>query len=103
VVTGEVTIAARDATVEGITINAGDWLGLADDKPVAAEDDFEDVAFAVVDRLLRGSRSLLTVLAGADAPPLDDLLARVAAAHPEVEVDVQEGGQPHYHLLLSAE
>ena len=35
--------------------------------------------------------------------PLDDLLERIATAHPGIEVDVQDGGQPHYHLLLSAE
>ena len=28
---------------------------------------------------------------------------RLAAQHPELELDVHEGGQPHYPLLLSAE
>jgi DAK2 domain fusion protein YloV len=103
VATGEVTIASRDVTVEGIDIKSGHWLGLAADRPVAAHDDFEDVAFAVADALLAGSRSLLTLLVGQEAPALDDLLARIEAAHPDVEIDVQDGGQPHYHLLLSAE
>jgi hypothetical protein len=31
------------------------------------------------------------------------VLARIESAHPDVEVDVQQGGQPHYALLLSAE
>jgi DAK2 domain fusion protein YloV len=103
VATGEVTIASRDVQLDGVEITAGHWLGLAGDKPVASDDDFEAAAFAVADRLLDGSRSLLTVLVGEDAPPLDDLLARIESAHPDVEVDVQQGGQPHYHLLLSAE
>ena len=46
---------------------------------------------------------MLTLLTGADEQPLDGLLERIAAAHPSLEVDVQEGGQPHYPLLLSAE
>ena len=45
----------------------------------------------------------MTLLVGEDDVPLDAVLGRVAADHPAVEVDVQEGGQPHYHLLLSAE
>jgi hypothetical protein len=45
----------------------------------------------------------LTVLVGDGAPGLDPLLERLAAEHPELEVDVHEGGQPHYALLLSAE
>jgi DAK2 domain fusion protein YloV len=103
VATGEVTIASRDVELDGVSIRAGGWLGLADDAPVAAGVDFDDVALAVADRLLAASRSLLTLLAGREAPALDTLLDRIAAAHPDVGVDLHEGGQPHYHLLLSAE
>jgi uncharacterized protein len=103
VATGEVTIASRDVELDGLAIRKGRWLGLAGDRPVAAADEFEDAAFAVAAELLEGGRSLLTLLAGAEAPPLEPLLERIAAAHPDVEVDLQQGGQPHYHLLLSAE
>jgi dihydroxyacetone kinase-like predicted kinase len=99
-----VTIASRDVELDGVTITKGHWLGLAEDRPVIAHDDFEDAAAAVADALLAGgSRSLLTLLVGADAPPLEPLLTRLADAYPDVEVDVQQGGQPHYHLFLSAE
>jgi len=103
VATGEVTIASRDVRMNGLAISKGGWLGLAGGEPVAGGETFEEVAFAVVDRLLAEPRDLLTILSGADAPPLDALLARIAGAHPDVDVDVQEGGQPDYHLLLSAE
>ena len=103
VTTGEVTIASRDVQMDGVAIRKGDWLGLAGGKPVAGGGDFDDVAYAVVDRLLTGPRELLTVLVGEDEAPLETLLARIADEHPAVEVDVQAGGQPHYHLLLAAE
>jgi DAK2 domain fusion protein YloV len=104
VATGEVTIASRDVQLDGVSIRKGAWLGLADDRPVVSDDDFEDAAFAVAGALLAGgTRGLLTLLAGEEAPPLDGLLARIGESHPDVEVDVQQGGQPHYHLLLSAE
>jgi dihydroxyacetone kinase-like predicted kinase len=104
VVTGEVTLASRDVSMNGLAIRKGEWLGLADGRPVAGGAVFDDVAAAVVDRLLDGgSRELLTLLIGAEGQPLDGLLARIAEAHPSVEVDVQDGGQPHYPLLLSAE
>jgi uncharacterized protein len=101
--TGEVTIASRDVQMNGLSIHKGDWLGLLDGEPIAGGESFDEVAGAVVDRLLARPRDLLTVLVGADAQPLDSLLERVSAAHPEVDLDVQQGGQPHYHLLLSAE
>jgi len=103
VATGEVTTASRDVEMAGIAIRKGEWLGLADGEPIAGGTDFEDVALAVVDRLLDDKRDLLTLLAGEGAPSLDALVERIEAAHPDLDVDVQRGGQPHYPLLLSAE
>jgi uncharacterized protein len=103
VATGEVTIASRDVQMNGLAIRKGDWLGLAGGEPVAGGELFEEVAGAVIDRLLAEPRDLLTLLVGKDEPELDTLLERIEKAHPDLEVDVQQGGQPHYHLLLSAE
>jgi uncharacterized protein len=103
VATGEVTRASRDVELDGLAIRRGDWLGLADGTPVAGGDDFGDVTLAVVGRLLAEPRVVLTLLTGAEPPPLDGLVERLVAAHPELEVEVHEGGQPHYSLLLGAE
>ena len=103
VVTGEVTIASRDASLNGIAVRRGAYLGLVADEPVATGEDFDEVARAVVERLLSEPRALLTLLAGADAPQLDGLRAYVHERHPDIELDVQAGGQPHYPLLVSAE
>jgi dihydroxyacetone kinase-like predicted kinase len=103
VATGEVTTASRDVQLDGLAIRNGDWIGLADGRAIAGGAGFEEVAGAVIERLLAEPRELLTVLVGLDSPPLDGVLQRVAEAHPDVEVEVHEGGQPHYDLLLSAE
>jgi hypothetical protein len=57
----------------------------------------------VAERLLAEPRGVLMLLKGADEPDLDRLLGDLAERHPDLEVDVQAGGQPHYPLLLSAE
>jgi uncharacterized protein len=103
VTTGEVTVASRDVEMNGLAIRAGAYLGLADGKAVAGGANFDDVAAAVVDRLLAEPRGVLTLLTGADEPDLATLLERLGAEHPEVELDVPQGGQPHYPLLLGAE
>ncbi|MFZ0343511.1 MAG: DAK2 domain-containing protein [Gaiellaceae bacterium] len=103
VATGEVTRASRDVELDGLAIRRGDWLGLADGTPVAGGDDFGDVTLAVVGRLLAEPRVVLTLLIGAEPPPLDGLVERLVAAHPELEVEVHQGGQAHYSLLLGAE
>jgi DAK2 domain fusion protein YloV len=101
--TGEVTIASRDVEMNGIAIHKGDWLGLHDGEPIAGGSGFDEVATAVVDRLLARPRDLLTLLTGEEPQPLDALLEHISATYPDVDVDVQRGGQPHYPLLLSAE
>ncbi|MGE5692064.1 MAG: DAK2 domain-containing protein [Pseudomonadota bacterium] len=101
--TGAVTVASRDAEVDGVVVRKGEFLGLVEDQAVASGAAFEDVARVVLDRLLAAPRDVLTLLTGAEAPPLNGLRAWVEERHPELEVEVQDGGQPHYPLLVSAE
>jgi dihydroxyacetone kinase-like predicted kinase len=101
--TGALMHAAREPGCVPSSLRGDTWLGLAGGEPVAWGSDPAAVALAVVDRLLAQPRRLLTILAGAQAPPLGALLHGLAAAHPGLELAVHEGGQPHYHLLLGAE
>ena len=101
--TGAVTVASRDVDLDGLAVRRGAYLGLADGKPVAGGDSFDEVAAAVIERLLARPREVLTLLTGEDQPALDGLLERIEAGHPELELEVHEGGQPHYPLLVSAE
>jgi DAK2 domain fusion protein YloV len=103
VVTGEVAIASRDVVLDGVQVHEGAWLGLVEGAAVACNEEFDAVAGEVIERLLEDGREILTLLTGQEAPSLDTLLARIGELHPEVEVDVHAGGQPHYPLLLSAE
>jgi hypothetical protein len=103
VATGAVTLASRDVQLNGVSVEKGKWLGLADGEPVAGGESFDDVACAVLEKLLAEPRGVLTLLTGEDPPQLDALLMKLGAEHPELELDVHQGGQPHYPLLLAAE
>src|SRR5207244_6352602 len=103
VATGAVTVASKDAQLNGLRIQKGNFLGLAGGEPIAEGESFDEVATAVVERLLAEPRGVMTLLTGADEPDLTPLIAGVEARPPDVELEVHEGGQPHYPLLLSAE
>ena len=103
VATGEVTHASRDAEIDGVAARDGEWLGLVDGRAVVSGADFEAVAEAVVERSLEGDKALLTLVTGDEEPELGPLLAWIAARHPDVDVDVHPGGQPHYPLFVLAE
>ena len=80
-----------------------EFLGLAGGRVVAAGPVFGEVGRAVAEALLAEPRDVLTLVTGEGAPSLDGLLDELAERHPELEIEVHEGGQPHYPLLLSAE
>jgi hypothetical protein len=103
VATGAITVASRDVVLDGVDVRKGQWLGLAGESAVAGGELFDEVARTVLSRLLEEPRGVLTLLTGDELPPLNGLLDELHAEHPDLEVEVHEGGQPHYPLLLSAE
>jgi DAK2 domain fusion protein YloV len=103
VATGAVTTASRDVQLDGLAVRGGDYLGLLEGEPVVGGKDFDEVAQAVVERLLAEPHDVLTLLTGEDEPSLERLLNEVEKRHPQLELEVHSGGQPLYHLLISAE
>jgi DAK2 domain fusion protein YloV len=103
VATGAVTTASRDVQLNGHAVGVGQYVGLLDDEPVTGGSDFEVVARAILERLLAEPREVVTMLTGEEEPDLSGLLAELEHTNPELEIEVHEGGQPHYPLLVSAE
>lgn len=105
VVTGEVTRAVRDSRVDEVQIREGQFMGLVDDRVVVSDDDLVHVVTTVASHLMDGRRELMTVLVGegADAAPAAEAVERLRGLYPDLELEVHQGGQPLYPLLLSAE
>jgi DAK2 domain fusion protein YloV len=104
-ITAEVTRAVRDSLVDGVQIKAQDFIGLVEDRVVIASHELEPVVEEVAARLLNGGREVLTALLGDDpnADRVAEVVDRLRARYPGVEIDLHQGGQPFYPLLLSAE
>jgi DAK2 domain fusion protein YloV len=105
VVTGEITRAVRDSLIDGVQVRESDFIGLVDDRVVVSGGELEPVVEDVVGRLLNGGRTLLTALLGEEpnAGLAAAALERLREAYPLVEIDLHQGGQPFYPVLLSAE
>ncbi|MGI8607497.1 MAG: hypothetical protein ACR2L0_10185, partial [Gaiellaceae bacterium] len=101
--TGSVTRASRSTRLGALDVEEGSFLGLVEGEPVASGPVLDTVAREVVERLLGEGSDVLTVLVGDGADHPDGLLAELEAAHPELEIEVHDGGQPHYPLLFSVE
>jgi uncharacterized protein len=103
VATGAVTTASRDVQLNGRAVDAGQYVGLLGDEPVTGGAEFEPVARTILERLLAEPREFVTLLTGEEEPDLSQLLNELEQSNPELEIEVHEGGQPHYPLLVSAE
>ena len=103
--TGEVTMAVRSASVDGVSVESGQLMGLLEHRVVSAGEGLADVVAAILREADVSEGELVTLYAGepvseADGASVVDLLAE---AFPGVELELVEGGQPHYHFLLSIE
>ncbi|MYI36743.1 MAG: DAK2 domain-containing protein [Acidimicrobiaceae bacterium] len=102
---GEVTQAVRDASSSAGPITTGDWLGIGPDGIAAVESDAAAAATALLSTIIDDDHELLTVLTGtdADAATTEAIVGHVAEHHPDVEVEVTEGGQPLYPYYFGLE
>ena len=105
VTAAEVTRAVRDATSSAGPISTGDWLGIGPDGIMAVESDAAAAATALLSAIIDDDHELLTVLTGADADGAATaaIVAHVGENHPDVEVEVTEGGQPLYPYYFGLE
>ncbi len=100
---GSVARSSRSAKVGDVDVVEGEFLGLLDGEPVASGEAIGPVAREVIARLVGDGADVLTVLVGDGAGESDRVVDAIRAAHPTLEVEVHEGGQPHYPLLFAVE
>jgi DAK2 domain fusion protein YloV len=102
--TGSVTYAVRDSHGLGVDAKAGDIIALSGKEIVASGPDLNQVAAALIDGMLEDVE-LVTIYSG-EGVSLDQansLKDRVMENHPDIEIEVHEGGQQVYYYIISAE
>jgi dihydroxyacetone kinase-like predicted kinase len=102
VLTGEVTQAVRDSQVDGKKVKTGDYMGLVDDRIVVASSKLSKAVETVIEKLLEEDRETLTALLGEgdEDGEVRAAVERAVKRHSTVELDMHEGGQPYYAVLL---
>ncbi len=103
--TGLVTYATRDTTFMEVEIKTGQYLGLSGDEIVSAGEGLNQVALDLADEIIAEDNDILTIFYGHDIARSEaSLLANaVAEKKPDLEVELQYGGQPIYYYIFSVE
>ncbi len=100
-----VTRAVRDVELNGVTVGKGQAIGLINDELRTSGDDDHDIALRTLEEAGLDDPELLTVFVGqgVESDDADRLEAALADRWPDAEIEMHEGGQPHYRYIISAE
>lgn len=103
--TGEITIATRSVEIDGVKVENGQVIALLDGKLVASAESVEEGMLAFLEKANVDQHELLTMYYGDEMKPSDanHIADIVRLKHPSLEIEVQEGGQPHYQFIVSVE
>lgn len=103
--TGEVTYAVRDTKIDGVEIKSGDIMGIGDNGILAVGSDVSDVVMKMLEKITDEDSELISIYNGSDYSEEDAeaLCERIQEAYPDVDVEVNDGGQPIYYVILSVE
>ena len=105
VTTGEITVATRSVEIDGVKVENGQVIALLDGKLVASAGSVEDGCLSFLEKADAAQHELVTLFYGenmthAEANRIADA---IKSKYLNLEVEVQEGGQPHYQFIISVE
>jgi hypothetical protein len=103
--TGEITTATRSVEIDGVKVESGQVIALLDGKLVASAGSMEEGCLELLEKANAAEHELITLFYGQDMAHAD--ANRIADAirnkYSGQEVEVQDGGQPHYQFIMSVE
>ena len=99
--TGQVTYAVRDTEIDGKTIKQNDFMGIGDKSILSVGTDLKATTLEMVDE----DSAIVSIYFGSDSDEdsANELAAAIEEKYPDVEVEVNDGGQPIYYYVISVE
>jgi DAK2 domain fusion protein YloV len=103
--TGEITVATRTVEIDGVSVESGQVIALLDGKLVLSAKSIEEAVMGFLEKSEAANHELITFYYGEDLNRNEALrIADVARGkYASQEIEVQDGGQPHYPFLISVE
>lgn len=101
----EVTTATRTVEIDGVSVEKGQVIALVNGILAVSTCSVEESCMAVLKKAGAADRELITLFYGMDLPATEAnrIVDVIRAAYPAQEIELQDGGQPHYQLIISVE
>ena len=102
---GEITIATRSVEINGIDVHEGEVIALLDGILVAAANSLDEACTRLLDAAHTEERELITLFAGENVTrnEVNRIGDLIRAKYPNHEIEIKDGGQPHYHFIIAIE
>ncbi|MGN0338727.1 MAG: DAK2 domain-containing protein [Lachnospiraceae bacterium] len=102
---GQITYAVRDTVIDDKEIKENDYMGIGDDGILAVGADMEQTLLEMVEKLVDEESGIISLYYGEDVSEEDaqSLADQLQEKYEDLEVEVNDGGQPIYYYILSVE
>ena len=102
---GEITVATRSVEIDGVEVEQGQVIALLDGKLVCSAKSVEEGCMCLLEKANAKEHELITLFFGEDltATEANRISDKVRETYPGQEIEVQDGGQPHYQFIISVE
>ena len=103
--TGQVTYAVRDTEIDGFQIRENDYMGIGDKSILAVGTDMNTVTLQMLDKMIDEDTEMVSIYFGSDSSEeeAEVILEAIEEKYPDVDVEINDGGQPIYYYVISVE
>jgi DAK2 domain fusion protein YloV len=102
---GEITVATRTVELDGVHVEDGKIIGLQNGKLAVSADNIETATLNLLEKMQIQNREHITIFYGDNItePEVAQIAKKIETAYPSIEVEIHEGSQPFYFMILSIE
>ena len=103
--TGQVTYAVRDTEIDGFEIKENDYMGIGDKTILAVGTDMNTVTIEMLEKMIDEDSEMVSIYFGSDSSEeeAEVILEAIEEKYPDVDVEINDGGQPIYYYVISVE
>ncbi len=103
--TAEITRAIRAVKINGLEVEEGAIIGLVNGELTSSGSTIEEVVFETLQQMEASEYEIITAYygEGVTQSQAEDLVSKVQERYPQQELELINGGQPHYYYIISAE
>jgi len=103
--TGEITIATRSVEINSVNVHEGEVIAILNGQVIRSSASFEEACLSLLKRAKTDERERITLFYGDNISKteVNKIVDQIRKEYPSHEIELHEGGQPHYQFIIAIE